>query len=560
MRLSGALLVHIAALGQAVLAESQCVYNPIVLQDYGTFSGKVINSTLRGTSITPVDAWLGIGYSNPPVGEDRFQPVRWPQPFEGVRNATEYGKVCPQAISAAIPIEIQSEDCLTFNVYRTKGVSFDQKLPVLVWIHGGAFNGGQQRVFDGAAFVANSPEPVVVVTFHYRIGALGSLPSALFEEEGLLNLGIRDQRHFLEFAQKHLGSFGGDVSEVTLGGLSAGGHSVGIHHFGNYGETAGKALFARIVYQSGSVTSRAFPNATYPLYQTQLDEFLTAVGCKDALAKSNEAALKCLRLAPIDKVRESSLGVFAKYNAAVTWPFQPVSGGPLFEKRGSQSGYDETFFKVPVISTTSTNEGKAFVPGTLETEKQFIDYLSNGSPALTKEDLALLSSLYPDPATDPNSPYTGSSNSTQFERLAAAWSDYAYICPGQETSYRTHKAGVPVWKLRWNTPNRTPPWAGVPHATDASSIWAESTVEFPETAEALHGYIASFVLTGDPNVLRLPETPEWPAYEPAGYGLESEAPLQVVVNPDGVAVEKDDTRREGCLFWRDPERSTRLNK
>jgi acetylcholinesterase len=314
------------------------------------------------------------------------------------------------------------------------------------------------------------------------------------------------------------------------------------------------------VYQSGSVTSRAFPNTTYPLYQTQFAEFFTEVGCDGALAESNEAALACLRGLPVDEIRRANQAVFSKYDAAITWPFQPVSGGPLFEKPGSQSGYDETFFKVPVITTSSTDEGKGFLPGTLETEEEFIKFTSNTSPALTEEDLALVSSLYPDPATNPDSPFANSPNSTQHNRLSAAWSDYAYICPGQETAYRTHKAGVPVWKLRWNTNNRNPAWRGISHATDATYLWAEPTVEFPEIGRLHHAYIASFVLTGDPNGLRLEGSPEWPAYEPEGYGLESKAPLQLVVNSDGAVVERDDNRRDACLFWRDPERAGRLNK
>lgn len=216
-----------ATLWQAALAKPACVYNPVTLDDYGTFSGIVVDKTLSGHPIAPVDAWLGMDFSNQPVGENRFRPIGWPAPFDGVRAAAEYGKACPQAITGLLPIDAQAEDCLKFNVYRTRGVPLDRKLPVFLWIHGGAFNRGNQKTFDGASFAANSPEPIVVVSFQYRVGALGFLPSALFEEEGLLNLGIRDQRHFLEFAQKHLGAFGGDASQVTIGGLSAGAHSAG---------------------------------------------------------------------------------------------------------------------------------------------------------------------------------------------------------------------------------------------------------------------------------------------------------------------------------------------
>lgn len=550
------LVLAIVAAGQSASAATQCAYQPVAIKGVGTYSGVVIDKTLSGHALNhPVDAWLGMEYSNQPVGKDRFRPIRSPDPFKGIRRAGEYGKACPQAVTAALPLEAQAEDCLSFNVFRTQGVPMDEKLPLLLWIHGGAFNGGLQKSFDGAAFVANSPEPLMVVTFHYRLGALGSLPSHLFDEEGLLNLGLRDQRHFLEFAHKHLASFGGDNEAITLGGVSAGGHSAGIHHFGNYGDRAGNPLFARVIYESGSVTSRAFPNASFPLYVTQYNEFMDHIGCAGAAEKSNKAVLDCLRATHVDGIRNASVTVFTKYNPAVTWPFQPVKDGPLFEKAGSQSGYDGTFFHVPVIASSATDEGKAFIPATLQTVDEFLAYLKNGSPGLTNEDLGLLSSLYPDPATDSDSPYINSPNSTQYDRLNAAWSDYAYICPTQETSYRTSLARVPMWKLRWNTPNRNQKWQGVPHSVDAPYLWAEPSVEFPEVGRVHHSYLASFVLTGDPNKLRLQGSAEWPLYEQT-----EDVPSQFVMNPQGPSVEKDDIRRAQCQFWRAPERAPRLNK
>lgn len=66
---------------------------------------------------------------------------------------------------------------------------------------------------------------------------------------------------------------------MTIGGRSAGGHSVGIHRFHNYGEDSGKTLFAGAIHQSGFVTARAFPNATYPLYQQQMGEYMSYLGC-----------------------------------------------------------------------------------------------------------------------------------------------------------------------------------------------------------------------------------------------------------------------------------------
>ncbi|KAL8404357.1 hypothetical protein RB594_009270 [Gaeumannomyces avenae] len=547
-----------AALGQD--DGSGDAYNTISLGGYGSFSGTVVNSTQTGRPLpAPVDAWLGIDYSTQPVGDGRFRPVTWPAPFDGVKPAVRFGKSCVQGPPGTIPAGEEDEACLSFNVFRTRGVPLGQKTPVLVWIHGGSFYLGSYRSFDAAAFAASSKVPITVVNFHYRLNSLGFLPSTLFEEEGLLNLGLRDQNFFLQFVQRHIASFGGDPDAVTIGGRSAGGHSVGIHYFHNYGEDAGRSLFRGAIHQSGSVTARAFPNSTYPLYVRQFNEYMQFLGCPQD--QGNEAALSCLRAADIAKIRSISSKLYLEGNGPLTWPFQPTAGGPLLEKFGSQSGYDGTFHHVPTITTTTTNEGKFYVPGNLETNQQFLDYLHNISPALDAADLRLLEDLYPDPAARPDSPYANSPNSTQYERIAAAWSDYAYICPGQETAYRAGAAGVPVWKARFDTPDFTPAWQGIPHTADARYTWDEPTAQHVDVSHVYHAYLASFVAAGDPNAHRWPGAPEWPAYRPSGYGLGSEPADQLVVRPEGgTKVEKDDIRREECLYWRSPERAPRLNK
>ncbi|KLU85197.1 para-nitrobenzyl esterase [Magnaporthiopsis poae ATCC 64411] len=378
----------------AALAQDGGAYNTVSLDGYGSFSGTVVNSTQSGRTLpAPVDAWLGIDYSTQPVGDGRFRPVTWPASFDGVKPAVKFGKSCVQGPPGTIPAGEEDEACLNFNVFRTQGVPLDQKTPVLVWIHGGSFFLGSYRSFDAAAFAASSKVPITVVNFHYRLNSLGFLPSTLFEEEGLLNLGLRDQNFFLQFVQKHIASFGGDPDAVTIGGRSAGGHSVGIHYFHNYGDGAGRKLFRGAIHQSGSVTARAFPNSTYPLYVRQFDEYMQFLGCpQDA---GNAAALACLRAADIAKIRAISSKIYLQGDGPLTWPFQPTAGGPLLEKFGSQSGYDGTFHHVPTITSTTTNEGKFYVPGNLETNQQFLDFLHNISPVLNAADLQLLQACTP---------------------------------------------------------------------------------------------------------------------------------------------------------------------
>ncbi|KAJ4412428.1 hypothetical protein N0V82_008823 [Gnomoniopsis sp. IMI 355080] len=530
----------------------------VTLPGYGSFAGTSINKTLSGYDLpTAVDAWLGVDYAAQPTGAARFTAVGFPEPFDGVKDASSYGRVCVQDPSSSGSY-IQDEACLNFNVYRTAGVPMNQKLPVLVWTHGGSFITGYSTLFDGASFVASSKAPMVAISFHYRLNSLGFLPSTIFEEEGLLNLGLRDTRLFLEFLNMHVSQFGGDPDKVTLGGRSAGAHAVGIHYFHNYGETAGNPLFNQVLMQSGSITARAFPPADYPLYQRQFAEFMEYLGCPTA---DNTAALSCLRSADITAIRDIStkLWVDSEYN--VTWPFQPALGGFLLEKPGSVSGVDGTFHHLPLLTSNVNDEGKFYAPGDLQTNEQFINFLWNISPNMTTDDIADLNVLYPDPLIDETSPYSNSPNTTQFDRISAALSDYMYICAGQESAYRAAAGDVSsVWKVRFNVPNRAPLWQGVPHGSDSRPTWNEPNIQYPEVSPMYHGYLSSFVTTGNPNTYRQDGTPEWPTYQPAGFGLDSEPASQLLVDRNGTVVEKDVLRREQCLWWRDSVRAIRLNK
>lgn len=120
--------------------------------------------------------------------------------------------------------DVWNEDCLTANVFRP--IHGNAKLPVAVYIHGGAFNRGTAKMHNTASMLAWSAEPFIAVSFNYRLGALGFLNSALTAEIGLLNVGLKDQISLLEWLQENIASFGGDPDNVTIMGLSAGAHSV----------------------------------------------------------------------------------------------------------------------------------------------------------------------------------------------------------------------------------------------------------------------------------------------------------------------------------------------
>jgi carboxylesterase type B len=189
--------------------------------------GKVIGTIREEVAPQSVEAFLGVPYALPPVGERRFMPAeRVPASTQSI-DATRFGPAAPgKALLAGGPKLEQSEDCLTANIFRPTGTGQNDRLPVAIYIHGGAFNRGAAAMHDTGSMVAWSEEPFIGVSFGYRIGALGFLPSALSKKEGVLNLGLRDQVHLFEWVQENIKQFGGDPGNVTLFGLSAGAHSV----------------------------------------------------------------------------------------------------------------------------------------------------------------------------------------------------------------------------------------------------------------------------------------------------------------------------------------------
>ncbi|KAH8702914.1 Alpha/Beta hydrolase protein [Phaeosphaeriaceae sp. PMI808] len=527
----------------------------IKVPGYGSFQGTQVLTNLKKTTTfrSLVNAWLGVEYSSQPIGQARFKAVGLPGAFDGTKDATAFGPACWQNIYSSLS---QSEACLTISVFRPSRIPLGQKLPVLVYLHGGSFVTGSHRSFDGALFVEKSEQPLMVVTVQYRLGALGGLPGKFMEEENLLNLGVRDQRTALEFLHQHVESFGGDPKKITLSGQSAGGHSVGIHLFHNYGTDTGNPLFQQVILSSGSPTARAFPGVDYPLYQEHVKSFMDYVNCP---ASPAAAALECLRSAEVDDIQFISTSLYTANNYNITWPWQPVSPGPLFEKRGSQSGEEGTFFAIPMMIASMTDEGTGFVPQNLRTNAEYLNFWKTLTPNLSAQDFADLQTLYPDVKASENP--AGTFISAQFERLSTAYGDYSYICPVQDTASRLSSAGAAVYKARFNTPNYSSTFLGVPHASDGSYFNGEEDVRYPEIAKIYQSYWASFVVGGDPNQYASAGSAKWEKYE-VGNG---KAGRQLAVNrpsEGGPKMENEEAsiRMEQCNWWRDEERAKRLNK
>lgn len=181
----------------------------------------------------------GVPYAQPPVGELRFRRPQEHEPWEGVRDCTRFSAVCPQADLRGMDLYgkefydgeevVMSEDCLYLNIWTPAGSTPGSGLPVLFWIHGGAFlhGHGSEKEFDGKGFAKKG---VILVTINYRVNAFGFFAHPDLEAENAErvsgNYGILDQIFALRWVRENIAAFGGDPEKITIFGQSAGCMSV----------------------------------------------------------------------------------------------------------------------------------------------------------------------------------------------------------------------------------------------------------------------------------------------------------------------------------------------
>ncbi|WP_072806886.1 carboxylesterase/lipase family protein [Rhodococcoides yunnanense] len=211
---------------------------------------RTVYGQVEGIADDGIAVWKGIPYAAPPVGDGRLRAPVTPGSWSGVRSATEFGRIAPQSAQGPMPIDPSltlGEDCLTLNVWAPQD---RHGLPVMVWIHGGAYFIGSsaQRMFDGRTLVREGG--VVLVTVNYRLGALGFLDFSSFGDFDS-NLGLRDQIAALEWVRENISAFGGDPSNVTLFGESAGGGAVTTL----LTSPSAEGLFHRAIAESSPATS-----------------------------------------------------------------------------------------------------------------------------------------------------------------------------------------------------------------------------------------------------------------------------------------------------------------
>lgn len=461
---------------------------------------KVEQGQLRGRVTDGVASFLGVPYAQPPFGALRFQA---PVPAAGwadVRDAMEYGPTAPKPPYAA-PVDallpepvIAGDDCLNLNVWApADSLTGTAALPVLVWIHGGAFVNGSGAVslYDGSAFARDG---VVCVSINYRLGVdgFGMVDGAP------ANRGLLDQIAALTWVRDNIGAFGGDPGQVTVAGESAGAMSVATL----MALPQSRGLFGRAILQSGgghhvltaSTAAKVTAEIAGRLGVEPSVEGLSSVPVPRLVTTQAEVSA-AIAGAP-DPARWAEITVNAM-------AFEPVVDGDLLTQRPIDAIFSGAAADVDVLIGTNTDEHALFlVPSdfTSVVDEPLLRRLVTGLGADVDQLLATYRADRP--------------TATPGELLVAILTDWFFRIPAVRIAEaRTDGAAATyAYEFGWRSP-RFDGRLGACHAleigftfdklTDAAAVPLAGEDAPQALADTMHAAWVRFVTSGDPG---------WPGY------------------------------------------------
>jgi para-nitrobenzyl esterase len=344
-------LLAILAIGLATSCSTkQTEVNPLadpIKIDTGYISGTIIGDVGKEVRI-----YRGIPYAAPPVGALRWKAPQPVAPWTGIRECTAFGK---SSIQPTAPIDLsdmpQSEDCLYLNVL-TPAKTASEKLPVMVWLHGGGYTMG-----SGSSPVYNMPRlpknGVVLVTVNMRLGTMGLLAHPLLSKES--PKGISGNYHFfdmigaLEWVQRNIAAFGGDAKNVTIFGESGGGAKVSCL----MASPLAKGLFHRGIFESGAAGGFS-PGKPMKDLEATGEKFFAKLGVnKEADPLKAARALPPAKILEVEASLQKDLKTEDLWDSAIDQDFLTDLPANIF-REGKQN-------PAPVI--TSANLGELTGPG-----------------------------------------------------------------------------------------------------------------------------------------------------------------------------------------------------
>jgi carboxylesterase type B len=498
----------------------------------GPVCGKSSPITIPDAGAFTANAYLGIPYAQPPVGELRWQnpvaPNSWTAPFQAI----QFGNECPQQ-GATITQGVcsfttpnQGEDCLYLNVWTPTGATPSSKLPVLVFIHGGAFSkgtGGSSTadLYDGTYLAAS--QSVIVVTFNYRLGVLGFLATSDMPS-GAGNFGFRDQLMALSWVHQNIASFGGDPSQVMLFGESAGAMSVGLHALSS-SQSAG--LFKAALMESNPL---GLPYKTLQQAQALGTVYSNLFQCSNlqCLQQKSACELVAQESSPCLNPTNPFLPTGILLSSVFHWT--PVIDGSLISGQPMENAGN---LKVPMLMGTNQDEGVLFA-ALLAQSQSGATTTCPTKPNATMPDittpagygaaLSVLFGLGNASTIEKNSRYSCSAAPCT-PQLANVITDYLFTCPNRQLAIQAASAQNLYMYLFnqvtsfnfWAPPNLTvvPACQGqVCHADELPYVFNTARAmnqTFQPAEEALSqtmgGYWASFAKSQSPGSA-------WPLFNP----------------------------------------------
>ena len=468
---------------------------------------KTETGVVHGARDGTVRSFLGIPYAAPPVGDLRW---RAPQPaavWNGTLETIVVGQQCPQTLSYAGPS--YDEDCLYLNVWTPDGA---HDLPVMVWLHGGAFifGSGGDKYYDGGKLAAQG---VVIVTINYRLGVLGFMAHPALDVEDPQyptsgNYGLEDQRFALEWVQRNIAAFGGDPKQVTLFGESAGGFSTCVQYL----SARTQDLFGAAIAESGLCGSTLLA-PTHAVAESQSLTLADQLGCPG----NDASALSCLR--GIDS--QTLLTVTALppatgmtpggpfYQAAILPAVLPNVDGYVFAAPMREAFDAHAFAPRPLLLGSNKDEGTLFhssvyaLPVTDDTT-----YRAALSVRFGASNVDAIVAQYPI-----------ASYASANAAIAAVTGDAFFVCPTRRSARGALAAGAPVFRYSFEQPLEAPfmQGLGVFHSAELPFVFGNDdyplgrvgTSGAPVSA-SIQDYWTTFAKTGAPNSSA---EVAWPGYD-----------------------------------------------
>lgn len=319
-----------------------CLAAPVSAQPTPPVS--VTGGQISGSDNGEVRTWFGVPFAAPPVGSLRWRPPQPVVPWQGVMETTAFSPACRQTVTwISNP---QSEDCLYLNIWAPEKA---EKLPVIVWIHGGGYFGGTgaQPLYDGTRLTKKG---VIVVTINYRLGVFGFLATpeltAESPDHASGNQGILDQIAALAWVKANIAAFGGDPDRVTIMGESAGANSVAVL----IASPAAKGLFQRAIAESGN-------------YSVPLDASENARADHKTAEAEGQAFLKAQGAATIADLRHMDADSLIRQ----TWSPRVIVDGHVLHEDMTTTYCHHRQNDVPILVGWNADEGKDLAPEILGT-------------------------------------------------------------------------------------------------------------------------------------------------------------------------------------------------